>query len=141
MENGNIGGKQSVERLPPSRGVHPESGLEMDNLAARVDARVGPAGRRRLRSSLVDPVEDRFEDFLDRSGVRLNLPSVIGGPVVLEKDPNEARLLTHGPSRVEERTAQAVGNDEKNRNGHGGKQVHWSCPGERGKIQPCGGRP
>lgn len=72
------------------------------HLPEGMDARVGPGGADHRYLFLEEPEEGLLEDFLNGEAVRLNLPSLVVRPLVLEGQLESHTIFeTSSPPRAE----------------------------------------
>ena len=85
-QHGDVHRQKAVQRAVPFLGCQPGGGGEVRNLAERVHAGVGASCADHVHVVLRDLADGRFDRALDGRQVRLDLPTVIVGPVVLKRD-------------------------------------------------------
>ena len=83
-QHGDVRRQEAVQRTVPFLGREPGRGGEVCHLAERVHAGVGTAGADHVHVMLGDLADGRFDRALDGRQVRLDLPAMIGGAVVLQ---------------------------------------------------------
>ncbi len=82
---GEVHGRERVQRLPQLAHLDRALGLKRRHLPERVDAGVGTSRRVHARRMAEHGRERRLQHPLQGAGVRLQLPAVVVGAVVLEQ--------------------------------------------------------